>query len=46
MAQNVKKIDWSAVLRIVILVLTAVAEVIGEDSNSEDDQKTKNTDKK
>lgn len=46
MAQNVKKIDWSAVLRIVILVLTAVAEVLGEDDHEEKKNDTKSTDKK
>lgn len=45
MAQNVKKIDWAAVLRIVILVLTAVAEVLGEDSPKEEKKDTKSTDK-
>lgn len=35
MAQNAKKIDWAALLRLLIVVLTAVAEVIGEDNDEE-----------
>lgn len=45
MAQNAKKIDWADVLRIVILVLTAVAEVIGQDSTEEEKKDTKSTGK-
>ena len=34
MTQNAKKVDWAALLRLLIVVLTAVVEVIGEDNDS------------
>lgn len=47
MAQNAKKIDWAAVLRLLIVVLSAIAEVIGNDSEEEEKKvETKNIDKK
>lgn len=46
MAQNAKKIDWAAMLRIIILVLTAIAEVVGEDSQEEKKEDAKSVDKK
>lgn len=46
MAQNAKKIDWAAMLKIVILVLTAIAEVIGEDSTEEEKSTQKSVEKK
>lgn len=35
MAQNAKKVDWAALLRLLVVVLTAVIEVIGEDNDEE-----------
>lgn len=47
MAQNAKKIDWAAMLRIIIMVLSAIAEVISEDSQEEKkEDTTKSVDKK
>ena len=46
MAQNAKKIDWAAMLKIIILVLTAIAEVVGEDNQEEKKEDTKSVDKK
>lgn len=46
MAQNAKKIDWAAVLRLLIVVLSAIAEVISDDSEEKKEVETKNIDKK
>lgn len=42
MTQNAKKVDWAALLRLLIVVLTAVVEVIGEDSDEENEAEKKN----
>lgn len=46
MAQNAKKVDWAGVIRILIVVLTAIIEVIGDDSEEKKEVETKNIDKK
>lgn len=46
MATNEKKIDWAAVLRLLIVVLSAIAEVIGDDSEEKKEVETKSIDKK
>lgn len=46
MANNAKKIDWAAMLKIIILVLTAIAEVVGEDNQEEKKEDTKSIEKK
>ena len=46
MATNAKKIDWANVLKIIILVLTAIAEVIAENEQEEKKEDTKSVEKK
>ena len=47
MAQNAKKIDWANMLRIIILVLSAIAEVIAEGEQEEKkEDSTKSVEKK
>ena len=46
MAQNDKKIDWSVFIRLAIVVLTALLEVVGEDSTEKNKVETKSVDKK
>lgn len=46
MAQNAKKIDWANMLRIIILVLSAIAEVIAEGEQEEKKEDTKSVEKK
>lgn len=47
MTQNAKKIDWANMLKIIILVLSAIAEVISEnDQEEEKKDTTKSVDKK
>lgn len=46
MAQNAKKIDWANMLRIIILVLSAIAEVIAEGEQEEKKEDTKSIEKK
>lgn len=47
MAQNAKKIDWANMLKIIILVLSAIAEVIAEnDQEEKKEDSTKSVDKK
>lgn len=46
MAQNAKKIDWAGMLRIIILVLSAIADVIAEDDKEEEKTNAKSVDKK
>lgn len=45
MTQNAKKVDWASVIRLVIVVLTALLEVVGSDSE-EKEVETKSVDKK
>lgn len=45
MATNAKKVDWASVIRLVIVVLTALIEVIGEDSEEKKSTETKSVDK-
>lgn len=42
MAKNAKKVDWAALLRLLIVVLSAVVEVIGEDNDEESEAEKKN----
>lgn len=47
MATNAKKIDWANMLRIIILVLSAIAEVIAEGEQEEEKKvEIKSVDKK
>lgn len=46
MATNAKKIDWANMLKIIILVLTAIAEVIAENEQEEKKEDTKSIEKK
>lgn len=46
MAQNAKKIDWANMLKIIILVLSAIAEVIAENDQEEKKEDTKSVEKK
>lgn len=46
MAQNAKKVDWAGVIRIVIVILTAILEVVGSDSEEKNEVEQKNIDKK
>lgn len=46
MAQNAKKIDWANMLKIIILVLSAIAEVIAENDQEEEKEDTKSVEKK
>lgn len=46
MATNAKKVDWASVIRLVIVVLTALLEVVGDDSEEKKEVETKSIDKK
>lgn len=46
MATNAKKIDWAVFIRLAIVVLTALLEVVGEDSTEENNIDTKSIEKK
>lgn len=46
MTQNAKKIDWAVFIRLAIVVLTALLEVVGEDSEEKKEVESKNVDKK
>lgn len=46
MTQNAKKMDWAMFIRLAIVVLTALLEVVGEDSTEENKVGTKGIDKK
>lgn len=46
MATNAKKVDWASVIRLVIVVLTALLEVVGDDSEEKNVEQQKSVDKK
>ena len=46
MAQNAKKVDWAVFIRLAIVVLTALLEVVADDSQEKNEVETKNIDKK
>lgn len=46
MTQNAKKIDWAVFIRLAIVVLTALLEVVSDDSEEEKKVETKSIDKK
>lgn len=46
MAQNAKKVDWEVFIRLAIVVLTALLEVVGGNSEEKNEVETKSIDSK